>query len=697
MRKNLLVTLLGLLPFYVFSQCTTTNGIGCQCPDGISTNCDLLPDITVSQYGFQTYQGGPNEYPQVNAGTSVTGQGPDDGRFRLTGSTPNMGMGALEVRAVDQNNKRWFLCGTDTFSITDPNATTAFSCPNGNPNPLQLLKQRVYHKNGNAMLFTERFAGSMTYHPSHSHYHVNDWEIMTIRIRDTAEVDPLKWPIVGTGNKVGFCIEDYQDCSTAFGHCKDSLGNTLGTSSFVNSGHGGGNYGCGLKFQGITVGYTDIYWETLDGQWIYIAPGTCNGQYYVVIHVDPHNFFIESNEQNNVMVAPITLSQQTPAGNPTIEIKSNKNSSTICAGDSVELTATAGSSILWSNGQTSQTIKVPSTTATYTVHVTNYCGSDSATYSISEVPTPANPFVSGDSVSVSGNATLIASGSGTINWYNAAGNYLASGDTFITPTISTSTTYYAENTALHTDTAYSVPHDNALGSANYVNSAQYESFYADVDFTLLSVKVYAQQAGSITVQLLSNAGAVLQSTIASVPAGLSYVSLNFYVPGGSNYRLNYTGGSVYLLRNNSANVSYPYGIPGVVTITGSSAGASYYYYFYDWKVATSSSSCPSQRVPVLAYVDLQTDISKYVLFDKSLAVFPNPSKGVFNLQFSTPSAGKTLVQVADIVGRVVIEKEFITSQGNQVTELNAEPLAKGIYSLRIVSDKKQFFRKLVVE
>ena len=123
-------------------------------------------------------------------------------------------------------------------------------------------------------------------------------------------------------------------------------------------------------------------------------------------------------------------------------------------------------------------------------------------------------------------ADLVATGT-NIKWYNAAGNYLASGDTFITPTISASTIYYAENTSLHTDTAYAYPHNNALGSADYKNSAQYELFYADVDFTLISTKVYAQNAGSITVQLLSNLGAVLQTVTAAVPAGLSRVTLNF--------------------------------------------------------------------------------------------------------------------------------------------------------------------------
>jgi hypothetical protein len=42
------------------------------------------------------------------------------------------------------------------------------------------------------------------------------------------------------------------------------------------------------------------------------------------------------------------------------------------------------------------------------------------------------------------------------------------------------------------------------------------------------------------------------------------------------------GGSQMNLVRNSAGVVYPYSLPGMLQITGSSAGASYYYYFYDW-------------------------------------------------------------------------------------------------------------------
>ncbi|MBP7409894.1 MAG: hypothetical protein KA941_14135, partial [Flavobacteriales bacterium] len=81
------------------AQCTTSNATSCDCPDG-SNDCDLLPDMTTSWYAALNYLSGPTE---------------EVGRVYLTSSTPNIGYGPLEVRGVDLNGYRRFVCGIDTF------------------------------------------------------------------------------------------------------------------------------------------------------------------------------------------------------------------------------------------------------------------------------------------------------------------------------------------------------------------------------------------------------------------------------------------------------------------------------------------------------------------------------------------------------------------------------------------------------
>ena len=161
-------------PVVGLAQCTTTNATGCVCAVGGQTNCDLLPDIQISWYAAANYSGGPNQYSQ-----SATS---DAGRIRVSGSTPNQGFGPLEVRGVNSQGYRTFICGSDTTTMYAPMDNNGFTCTNGFE-ARQRLYQRVYHKDGASMSYTEELAGTMTYHPTHNHYHVDDWTTMTLRIQ----------------------------------------------------------------------------------------------------------------------------------------------------------------------------------------------------------------------------------------------------------------------------------------------------------------------------------------------------------------------------------------------------------------------------------------------------------------------------------------------------------------------------------
>ncbi len=89
----------------------------------------------------------------------------------------------------------------------------------------------------------------------------------------------------------------------------DTAGNQLHNADIIN--HGLGFYsGCGLH-QGIYVGALDIYVVGLNMG--IDLPGVCNGDYYLVSITDPDNNMLESNEGNNWVAVPITLTKQTSA------------------------------------------------------------------------------------------------------------------------------------------------------------------------------------------------------------------------------------------------------------------------------------------------------------------------------------------------------------------------------------------------
>jgi len=283
MKIPQLIPMTLLIPAITFAQpCTVNDATGCVCEDG-TTDCYLLPNIKLS-YDILV---DPAENPE------------SPGELRISVSTPNLGHGPLRVIATND-----LVCGVDTFFNS-----TMTVCPDGS-DPSQLVKQRVYRKQGNTMTYEDRWAGTMTYHPTHAHSHFDDWGVYSLRIPDPNEPNPLNWTMVGEGSKLGFCLMDFGTCEYYNGQCRDDNNNIV-TTNVPNYGLGGGTYSCGVTNQGITVGWTDIYHHYLDGMFITIPEGVCNGDYMIVVQVDPNDVLLEENEDDNLMVAPITLTQQT--------------------------------------------------------------------------------------------------------------------------------------------------------------------------------------------------------------------------------------------------------------------------------------------------------------------------------------------------------------------------------------------------
>lgn len=120
-----------------------------------------------------------------------------------------------------------------------------------------------------------------------------------------------------------------------------------------------------------------------------------------------------------------------------------------CQGDSVLLTASNGTSWLWSNGATAQAIYVK-TGGSYSVTVTisGGCTAQSAPVSVIMNMYPAAATTQNDSICRGETATLTVSSAPGVSyyWYNAptGGSWLGTGSTFTTPSLTNTTPYYVE-------------------------------------------------------------------------------------------------------------------------------------------------------------------------------------------------------------------------------------------------------------
>jgi len=241
---------------------------------------------------------------------------------------------------------------------------------------------------------------------------------------------------------------------------------------------------------------------------------------------------------------------------------------------------------------------------TYTVSLTatNAQGNNTKTKTAYiTINLPTAPVTINDTICGSGTALLSASGSGTLNWYDAAssGTLVNTGTTYSTPSLSATTTYYVENDLLHSP-VYVGKADNS-GTGGYVTGAtNYLIFDCYTPVTLATVDIYFSGAGARTVELRNSSGTILQSTVVTLgTTSPQTVTLNFSIPSGTNLQLGATGSTINLYRN-STGVTFPYTSAGLLSITGAST-ANRYYYFYNWQI--KEPDCSSSRTPVTAIVN----------------------------------------------------------------------------------------------
>ena len=652
------------------AQCTINDSWDCLCEDGSQWDCILLPDIQVSWYGLENVSDGPTEYSQDYNGANA-------GRLRISVSTPNDGYGPLTVRGVDDNGWAYFICGDDTLIDYNPSSNlSGYYCDDSSEPARQITFQRIYRKNpandvdGDGLLndvdnngtplasgedddvdndgalnwqdnnginpplsYEDVMAGSMTYHPTHGHNHSDDWGVFTLRMIDEDDPNPLNWPIVSDGAKMGFCLMDYGTCgtgtnSTYYGHCRDENryspdyldvfpefndGTNGGTvkynSDFPNFGLGGGNYGCSPIEQGISAGWLDLYGEWLDDQWINIEPGLCNGVYWIVGEVDRNDNYLESNEENNWTAIPVILTEQLDGGGYDISIISNDNL-IVCDGEVVTLSPSSftANEYLWSNGETTPSITV-NQSGDYSLLTSGDCGDGQSQVVNVIVNEPVeDPITNNLTIESGESAVLNANGTGNIIWQDANGDFLASGDSYTSGPLFENTNFYV----LNEEVLIEAPEELSTGAPEHEGSSAYSSsvynggllFNAASTFTLNSVKVYTDYAGERTIELHDENGDVINELTINIPDNgnnATVIDLNWEITAGYNYILttnfdmnNQTFGdnNPQLRRTTDDLPNFPYTIENIVEITdgmydsgdGPGFSTSYYYYFYDWKI-----------------------------------------------------------------------------------------------------------------
>ncbi|MGD0709578.1 MAG: C1 family peptidase [Bacteroidales bacterium] len=336
------------------------------------------------------------------------------------------------------------------------------------------------------------------------------------------------------------------------------------------------------------------------------------------------------------------------------------------------------------NGTYTVSLKAMNTYGNNTKSVTSYIN-------ISGMPTAAS--VTGCSTTSGGSCTLTASGSGTLNWYNAAtgGTLVHTGTSYTINPLTSNQTLYVEDDVIQPTQAAGMAAMTSNGS--YFTGAADRSliFNALSNITIDTVTVYAGAAGTRTIWLKNSSGAMLDSISPNIASGTQKVALNFSVPTGTGYQLG-TDNAPNLYRETSG-ATYPM-TTSLVSITGNNAGSTataYYYFFYNWRVSAGGPSCFGPRIPVTATI--LTGINEFS--EGGFNVFPNPNTGSFDIKLNEQNIQNATVSIANMLGQTVLEKTVIINNNSSI-HIDAANLKQGMYFVKLQTDNATYLRKILI-
>jgi hypothetical protein len=404
-----------------------------------------------------------------------------------------------------------------------------------------------------------------------------------------------------------------------------------------------------------------------------------SGKYYVRV-TNPTGSCVAS-DTINVTINAVPVATIT-AGGPV----------TFCQGDSVTLTASAGSSWLWSNGATSQSVKVKAS-GNYTVMVTNTanCSATSTATAVTVTPLPV-VTIADQAICAGGTATLsVAAQAGvTYSWSSGqTGNAIT-----VSPTATTTYTVTGTTAGGCTSSDQAIVTVNALPTVN-----------AGLDTATCSgTSVILTATGGTTYNWTDGANTFTGSSITVSPT----VTTTYTVTTGPNASNCFGSDQVVVTvltspsvptitqvagtLNSSASTGNQWFLNGTA-IPGATAQNFTPVASGNYTVTVTTGTCQATST---AFNFIYVGVNDEVLASQ-LQVYPNPTSGSFEVKltgFNKPAS----ITLYNLTGQLLNKADVRPDQHKVLRHsFDLANYASGIYLLKLETDGKVTYRKVIKE
>ena len=367
----------------------------------------------------------------------------------------------------------------------------------------------------------------------------------------------------------------------------------------------------------------------------------------------------------------------------------------ICEGQNVTMTASGGNSYLWSTGETTPAIVdfPPTGATTYAVTVTLDGCTDTAFTTVNSYTRP-NVSVTPGSATIcdDDSVTLVASGASSYTW--------------IPPTGLSSTTDSVTVASPASTTTYSVTGSNAHCAGNPTSVTITVGVTPTASITPASPEICEGESVTLTASGGGSYSWSTGGTNASISPSPGPGTTDYTVVVSDNGCLDTA--SVTVTTQALPIVTVSPGSPTIcdtasVTLTASGADS------YTWSPSTdlSSVTIPNpvaspnstttytvvgetgncESAPVLVTVTVTTCVGIYEIAQSITNIFPNPARDMVNVRFDAGLSADAVLFLVTADGSIMKESHIAIVPGENIFTIHTEQLAKGLYIIKIKSDR----------